>query len=151
MTRASSAVTRPHTGRSPVCTVAVGVAVAFLALGILGFIPEITSRYGDLRIAGHRSDARLFGLFEVSVLHNLVHLCTGVAGLLLARTVAGARTFLVGGGALYLVLVVYGVAIEQDGAANFLPVNDADNWLHLGLGLVMLGLAALSGRRRDGR
>ncbi|MEN3615880.1 DUF4383 domain-containing protein [Plantactinospora sp. ZYX-F-223] len=151
MHRASSTVTRPHTGRSPVSTAAVGVAVAFLALGVLGFIPEITSNYDELRLAGHGSDARLFGLFQVSLLLNLVYLLTGVVGLALARTATGARGFLIGAGAVYLVLVVYGSAIEQDSAANFLPVNDADNWLHLGLGVAMIALATLGGRRRPRR
>ncbi|MFC6023545.1 DUF4383 domain-containing protein [Plantactinospora solaniradicis] len=148
MHRASSTVSRPHTGRGRVSTAAVAVAVLFLALGVLGFIPDITSRYDDLRLAGQHSGARLFGVFEVSVLHNLVHLVSGVGGLALARTATGARTFLIGGGAIYLVLWVYGLAIEQDSAANFLPVNDADNWLHLGLGIGMLALGALSSRRR---
>ncbi|MGX7673314.1 DUF4383 domain-containing protein [Plantactinospora sp. DSM 117369] len=151
MHRASSTVTRPHTGRSPVSTAAVGVAVAFLALGVLGFIPEITSNYDELRLAGHGSDARLFGLFQVSLLLNLVYLLTGVVGLALARTATGARGFLIGAGAVYLVLVVYGSAIEQDSAANFLPVNGADNWLHLGLGVAMIALATLGGRRRPRR
>nr|WP_318783755.1 DUF4383 domain-containing protein [Plantactinospora soyae] len=127
---------------------AVAVAVVFLALGVLGFIPDVTSRYDDLGLAGQHSGARLFGVFEVSVLHNLVHLVSGVAGLALARTATGARTFLIGGGAVYLVLWVYGLAIEQDSAANFLPVNDADNWLHLGLGIAMIGLGVLASRRR---
>ncbi|GIG87396.1 membrane protein [Plantactinospora endophytica] len=127
---------------------AIAVSVVFLALGVLGFIPEITSNYDDMRLAGHLSDARLFGLFEVSVLHNLVHLVTGVIGLALARTATGARTFLVGGGAVYLVLFVYGITIEKESLANFLPVDDADNWLHLVLGIAMIGLGALTGRRR---
>ena len=33
--------------------------------------------------------------------------------------------------------------------ANFVPVNDADNWLHLGLGVGMLLLALLLWDRRD--
>lgn len=35
--------------------------------------------------AGHESHAQLFGIFEVSVLHNIVHLLFGLAGLALAR------------------------------------------------------------------
>lgn len=148
MHRASSTASRPATGRSPVSTAAFLVAFLFLVLGVLGFIPEITSNYDDLRFAGHGSDARLFGLFEVSVLLNLVHLVTGVAGLALARTAGGARTFLVGGGAVYLALFVYGLTIDRDSTANFIPVNDADSWLHLGLGIAMVGLGVLTGRRR---
>jgi hypothetical protein len=41
--------------------------------------------------AGHHSGALLLGVFQVSILHNIVHLLFGVAGRLLARTAAGAR------------------------------------------------------------
>ncbi|EWC60807.1 hypothetical protein UO65_3896 [Actinokineospora spheciospongiae] len=130
--------------------VAVVVSVVFLLVGVLGFIPGITTDYDRLTFAGHHSMAMLLGVFAVSVLHNLVHLAFGVAGLLLARTPAGARGYLIGGGAVYLVLWVYGLAIDHGSAANFVPVNSADNWLHLGLGVGMavLGFALLP-RQRD--
>lgn len=71
-----------------------------------------------------------------------------VGGLALARTVSAARLYLVGGGALYLVLWLYGLAVDHASAANFLPVNHQDNWLHLGLGLGMLALGLLFNRRQ---
>jgi hypothetical protein len=123
------------------------VAVVFLAVGVLGFIPGITTHYSDMTFAGHHSDARLLGLFQVSVLHNIVHLLFGVAGLAMARTAALARLYLVGGGAIYLVLWIYGLAVGQDSAANFVPLNTADDWLHLGLGLGMIALGLLLVRR----
>jgi hypothetical protein len=123
------------------------VAVVFLAVGVLGFIPGITTHYSDMTFAGHHSDARLLGLFQVSVLHNIVHLLFGLAGLAMARTPALARLYLVGGGAIYLVLWVYGLAVGQDSAANFVPLNMADDWLHLGLGLGMIALGLLLARR----
>jgi AI-2 transport protein TqsA len=64
------------------------VGVVFLLVGVLGFIPVITTNFGDLSFAGHHSDARLFGLFQVSILHNIVHLLFGIAGLAMARTAA---------------------------------------------------------------
>jgi hypothetical protein len=57
----------------------------FLAVGVLGFVPGITTHYDQLTFAGHHSDAALLGIFNVSVLHNLVHLAFGVAGIALAR------------------------------------------------------------------
>ncbi|MEO3745381.1 DUF4383 domain-containing protein [Plantactinospora sp. B5E13] len=123
------------------------VAVVFLLAGIAGFIPGITTHYGDLTFAGHGSGAKLFNVFQVSILHNLVHLAFGVVGLLMARTVPGARLFLVGGGAVYLVLWLYGLVIDHGSGANFLPVDGADNWLHLGLGLGMIVLGLASGER----
>src|SRR5215210_3624121 len=130
--------------RSPIQTVAGLVGLTFLLVGIAGFIPGITTDlYDGLDVAGHDGDAELLGVFQVSVLHNLVHVLFGVAGLSLARTARGSRLFLVGGGATYLVLWIYGLLIERDSGANFVPVNTADNWLHfaLGAGMVALGLA----------
>jgi hypothetical protein len=76
----------------------------------------------------------LLGVFSVSVMHNIVHLVFGIAGLIMARTAEGARAYLIGGGVIYLVLWVYGLVIDQASAANFVPVNTADNWLLFALG-----------------
>ena len=127
------------------------VAATFLLVGVLGFVPGITSDYGDMTFASHDSMAMLLGIFQVSILHNIVHLLFGVAGIVLSRTDSGARTYLVGGGVVYLVLWIYGLVIDQASAANFVPVNTADNWLHLLLGVGMIGLGVLLSRRRGVR
>jgi hypothetical protein len=124
------------------------VGAVFLLVGVLGFVPGITSDYGDMSAAGHESMSMLLGVFQVSILHNVVHLLFGVAGILLSRTDSGARSYLVGGGVVYLVLWIYGLVIDQSSAANFVPVNTADNWLHLVLGLGMIGLGVALSRRR---
>jgi hypothetical protein len=130
---------------------AAAVGAVFLLVGILGFVPGITSNYGSMTFAGHESGAELLGIFEVSILHNLVHVLFGVAGLAMARTWSGARSFLIGGGAIYLVLWLYGVLIDLSSSANFVPVNDADNWLHLVLGLAMVALGLLLARSATAR
>jgi Domain of unknown function (DUF4383) len=128
---------------APVQDVAFAVGAVFLLVGILGFIPGITTNFDALQWAGHESGAMLFGVFAVSGLHNIVHMAFGVAGLMLARTFTGARGFLIGAGVIYLVLWLYGVVIDHGSAANFVPVNAADNWLHLGLavGMIACGVA----------
>jgi len=83
----------------------------------------------------------LLGLFQVSALHNIVHLLFGAAGIALARTASGARSFLLYGGIIYLVLFVYGLVVPQDSAGNFVPLNGFDNGLHLLLGIGMVALA----------
>ena len=120
------------------------VAATFLVVGVLGFVPGITTNYDQLSFAGHESEAELLGLFQVSILHNVVHLLFGVVGLALARSYKGAVSYLLGGGAVYLVLWLYGLLIDHQSSANFVPVNDADNWLHLllGVGMLALGYAA---------
>ena len=130
------------TDRTPVQSVAAVVGAVFVIVGILGFIPGITSHYGDLSFAGHGSGAKLLGLFQVSILHNIVHLLFGIVGVALAKTAEGARTYLVGGGVVYLVLWLIGVI----GAADWIPVNTADNWLHLGLGVGMIALGFVTSR-----
>lgn len=132
--------------RSPVQLAAAVVGVVFLLVGILGFVPGVTTGYESLQLAGNESDALLLGLFQVSVLHNLVHLAFGVVGLAMSRTPSAARTFLIGGGVIYLVLWLYGLVIDQDSAANFVPINTADNFLHLGLGVGMIALGLLLDR-----
>jgi len=142
-----------RTDRSPLQLAATVVAATFVLVGILGFIPGITTHYSGMTGAGHDSMAKLLGIFNVSVLHNIVHLLFGIVGLALARTAAGAKNFLIGGGVIYLVLWIYGLLIDKNSNANFVPVNTADNWLHfvLGAAMVALGVAlarqAVNGRR----
>jgi len=128
--------------RPSVQSLAALAGVVFLLVGILGFVPGITTHYGSMSFAGHGSGAKLLGIFQVSILHNLVHLLFGISGLVLAKTAEGARTFLVGGGAVYLVLWVVGLV----GALAWLPANAADNWLHFAFGAVLVGLGVLSRR-----
>jgi len=142
-----SQTARTGTRRTHVQKAATVVGVVFLLVGVLGFVPGITTDYGSLSFASHHSGARLLGLFQVSVLHNLVHLLFGVAGLALARTVRGARTYLVVGGIIYLVLFLYGLLVPEDSSANFVPVNAADDVLHLVLGLGMIALGVVLTRR----
>jgi hypothetical protein len=146
----SDRTTTTRGARTNVQKAAAIVGVVFLLVGVLGFIPGITTNFGDLSFAGHESDARLFGLFQVSILHNIVHLLFGIAGLALARTAAQARTYLVFGGVIYLVLFVYGLIVGQESAANFVPVNTADDILHLILGIGMIGLGLALTRDRRG-
>lgn len=131
-------------------TLALITGVAFLLVGVLGFIPGITSNYDELEFAGNTSNAQLLGLFNVSILHNIVHLLFGVAGLALAGTAIRAFNYLLWGGVIYLVLTVYGIVIDQSSDANFVPINTADNWLHFALGVGMIALAFV-GRSADAR
>jgi hypothetical protein len=138
---------RASSGRTAVQKAAALVGIVFLAVGVLGFIPGITTHYGSMSFAGHMSEAKLLGLFQVSVLHNIVHLLFGIAGLALARTIGAAKSYLVVGGIIYAVLFVYGIAVPMSSGANFVPMNTADNILHLLLALGMIVLGALLTRR----
>lgn len=130
--------------RTPVQNAARVVGAVFLFVGIAGFAPGLTtSLYEGLEFAGDAGDAELLGLFEVSVLHNLVHGLFGIAGLALAATAVGARQFLLGGGAVYLLLA----AVQAVGAGDWVPLVGADLWLHLVLGVGMLAVGTATTRR----
>jgi hypothetical protein len=116
-------------GRTNVQKAALAVGIMFLLIGVLGFVPGITSNFGQLEFATADSKALLLGLFQVSILHNIVHL--------------------VFGGIVYLVLFLYGLLVGQESAANFVPLNLADDFLHLFLGIGMILLGVVLTRRRN--
>jgi hypothetical protein len=140
----SNSDTRVGTDRGRlVRTFAMTVGAVFLLVGILGFIPGITTHYSSMSFAGHMSGAKLLGIFQISVLHNIVHLLFGAAGLAMGRRADSAATYLVGGGVVYVVLWVYGLLVSAGSQANFVPLNTADDWLHLVLGLGMIALGVV--------
>jgi hypothetical protein len=131
--------------RTPVQNAARLAGIVFLLVGVAGFIPGMTTNlYDGLEFAGDDGNAEVLGLFEVSVLHNIVHALFGVAGLALAATAGGARKFLIGGGAIYLLLVV----VQVIGAGDWVPLVGPDLWLHLGLGVGMIALGVALTRER---
>lgn len=101
--------------------IAGALGAVFLLVGIAGFIPGITTGVGDMTFWGTDSGAHLLDVFHVSIFHNIVHLLYGVAGL--AAMGAGwrpSRTYLLGGGAIYLVLWAYGLVVDLN------PTRTAD-------------------------
>ncbi|MGI3780757.1 MAG: DUF4383 domain-containing protein [Janthinobacterium lividum] len=124
--------------RSQIQLGAAGFGVVFLLVGVAGFIPGITSPFMNMNFAGRGSSAKLLGIFQVSVLHNVVHLLFGVGGLLSGSTPLRARNYLFYGGIAYGVLFFYGIVLTYGSAANFVPFNAADNALHIALAAAMM-------------
>src|SRR5687768_1133349 len=94
---------------------ALVMGIAFLAVGVLGFVPGITQMEGH---PDHRSEnlavggpghGMLFGLFHVNLMHNLVHLLFGVLGLVMSRTLPAARNYARIVAVSYLLLTVMGL------------------------------------------
>lgn len=137
---------RKRPKRSQIQLGAAGFGVVFLLVGVAGFIPGITSHYMDMAVAGRSSSAKLVGIFQVSVLHNLVHLLFGVAGLVFSTTPLRARNYLFYGGIVYGVIFFYGILIPYASAANFVPLNAADDALHILLAGAMIGASLVLDR-----
>lgn len=120
-------------------TIALAFGAIYLLIGIVGFF--ITG-FGDFFA---QDPSKTLIIFDINGAHNVVHILIGVAGLLLARTLEGARTYgwllAVGYGAA----VLYGVfAVGQDW--DFLNLNWADNVLHIATAVVGVVIAKMPAR-----
>jgi hypothetical protein len=117
--------------------------VALLTLGIAGFFVT-----GSHDVVAHDHDSTLLG-FGVNPLHNLVHLITGLLGVVLWRSLPGSRAFGLLGAAVYGAAFVFGV-FALDETWNILALNTNANRLHLVLaavGVTITGLASRELRR----
>lgn len=146
MTTASPHAHGVHFGRTDVQNVGMGVGIVLIVVGVLGFIPGITTQYSELRFLGPDSQAMFLNLFQVSMLLNIVQLAIGAVGLTMSRNGMGARNFLMGFGLLYIIFAVYGLIVGVGSAANFLSFNTLDNWAHMVLGVAMIGAGWLLSR-----
>ncbi|QCQ93877.1 DUF4383 domain-containing protein [Rhodococcus sp. SGAir0479] len=126
------------------------IALILLVIGVLGFVPGATTDVDDIAWAGPGTGARLVGWVDVSVLHNVAHIATAIVGLAMSRTLAAAEMFLLGSGALGVLLGVYGLVIDTDTASNFMPVDYAASWLHLVAGVTLVFLGVALPRHDDG-
>jgi len=147
MSNATSRAAVSHNyGETAIQKAALVVGIVFILVGIAGFIPGLTYHAEHLQGAGTDSEAMLLGIFQVSILHNIVHLAFGVWGLAAAKSMRASRSFLLVGGIIYLVLWIYGLVAVGNDQLNFVPLNDADNWLHLVLAAGMILLSFVLNR-----
>lgn len=150
MTRPSiGAVPNAEPGRRPIQQAALVFGVVFLVLGILAFIPGVTTHYDRLDFTQH--DAQLFGIFWTSGLDNIVHLAFGVLGILVARSAFGSAVYLGLGGVFYILIWLYSVIADPSRSNDQVTLGAADWVLHLALGLGMLVVAVLTRPRRAGK
>ena len=117
-------------------TFAMIFGIAFLAMGIAGFIPTLVEplhpQHPPVDPEGHL----LFGLFPVNALHNVVHILFGVWGLAASRSLAGAMTYARAVAIIYAVLAVAGFIPTLNTMFGLVPLYQNDIWLHALLALV---------------
>ncbi len=133
-------------GRTDIQRAALLFGIIFLAVGVLGFVPGITSDYDKLTVFDGVG-AKLLGIIGINILENVVHLLYGVAGLAAMSSWAASKNYFVWGGAIYLALWLYGLIIDESSSANFIGLNNASHWLHFVLGVAMIGVGILLSRR----
>lgn len=117
--------------------------VVFVVIGILGFIPGVTTapHVHDPNLSIEASYGRLLGIFPVNVLHNLVHLALGVWALSVYKNYANAKNYCKISSVIYGVLAVAGLIPGLNTMFGLVPIHSHDVWLHavLALGLGYYG------------
>ncbi len=93
--------------------------VVFVLVGILGFIPGITT-----------ADGRLLGIFAVDPLHNIIHLVSGIAALAMSGSARSARTFFKGLTVVYGLVLLLGILNPDGPLLGLITHNVADLALH---------------------
>ncbi len=113
---------------------AVVFGIVFILVGVLGFINN--------PLVGAN------GYFVTDAIHNVVHLLIGIILVIAGRKSEGAsasamKIF----GVVYLVLFLNGL-VTPDLLLGFVTQNEADTWLHLFLGIVLL-IAGFTAKGND--
>jgi hypothetical protein len=118
---------------------ALTLGVVLVAVGVLGFIVEPSFAIGDSAQRG------TLIAFDINGWHNVVHVLSGVVGIALAGTAAKARLFCIGYGIVYTLVAILGFVVGDGGLLlSIIPINTADNLLHLAIALTGIGIGLTS-------
>lgn len=110
-------------------TAALVLGVVFLAVGVLGFIPNPL--------------ISPTGLFVVNTAHNLVHIVSGLVLLAGAYGGLGSALALKIVGVVYAIVAVLGLVAGGNMVLGMIAMNTADHWLHVALAIVILAAGFL--------
>ena len=103
--------------------------VVLLLVGVLGFIPGITT------------DNHLLGIFHVNALHNIIHLVSGAVALYCGMTsVKASKTYFQVFGVIYALVAILGFVYGDNAILGLVANNMADTWLHVVIAVTVLYL-----------
>jgi hypothetical protein len=118
---------------------AMALGGVLVLVGIVGFLVEPSFGVGDSAQRG------TLILFDINGWHNVVHLLSGIVGLAMAGTAARARLFSIGYGVVYVLVTILGFVVGDGGLLlSIIPINTADNLLHLVIALTGIGVGLAS-------
>ena len=100
---------------------------ALLLAGIIGFLAD-----ADFNTGSDINGDKLLGIFEVNGIHNLIHIASGLLLLAASPKRASARAVAIGFGLVYGIVTIIGLIDGKD-VLGLIPVNPADNVLHIAL------------------
>lgn len=125
--------------RTPAQLYALVVGAVLVIAGIIGFF--VSTAFGTPGETG-----ALLGILEVNGWHNVVHLASGALLLAVAGRADTARTVVLAFGAVYVLVFILGLVMDP--ILGIIPVNGADNILHLLLALSAIGAGLASSDQR---
>jgi hypothetical protein len=111
---------------------ALGFGIVFLVIGLGGFLPFLVTK-------DSMGMSLLLGIFMVGALHNVIHLASGIGALVGSRSAQYAKLYFQIFGLVYALVTVVGF-VQGNTVLGILPVNLADNFLHLVIAAVSLYL-----------
>lgn len=131
-------------------TFALVFGIVYLLVGVLGFIPGLTSHHADMPpITIDSFYGKILGLFPVNILHNIVHLAIGAWGVLSSKSVAASRLFGKGLAIIYGLLAILGLIPGLNTMFGLVPIYGHDVWLHA-LSALIAGYFGFVARESDG-
>jgi hypothetical protein len=130
--------------KTPAQIYAYAVGAVLVLVGLIGFAADSAFDTGQGIDGG-----KLLGIFEVNGIHNLVHLASGLLLLAIAPKRATARLGVIAFGLVYALVTLIGL-IDGEDVLGLIPVNPADNVLHIALTALAL-LAGFISRDDDAR
>ena len=123
--------------RTPAQWYALLIGAVLLLVGILGFVSDGTFDTGS------SIDGDSFLGFEVNGWHNLVHIASGLFLLAMSPRASAAKAGVLAFGLIYGLVTIIGM-IDGETVLGLLPVNGADNVLHLALSVIAVAASLAS-------
>jgi hypothetical protein len=103
--------------------------VVFVLVGLLGFVPGLTT------------DGNLLGVFHVNLLHNIIHLASGIVALLAGfASLRYSKLYFQVFGVVYALVAVLGFISGDNDVVGLVANNMADNLLHVVIAVTALYL-----------
>ena len=106
--------------------------IFYALIGILGFIPAlVTTPEVAAGMEAEMAHGRLFGLFPVNILHNLVHLGVGIWGIIAAKDFDSSVFYAKVNAIIFGLLLILGIIPATNTLFGLVPLYSHDIWLHL--------------------
>jgi len=114
--------------------IAILFGIAFIFAGVAGFMPAFTT------------NGALLGIFEVDSMHNMGYIVSGVIAIMAATSYRLTKLYFLIFGVIYTIVAILG--FWRNGDLFIMHVNMADNFLHLGIGIVSLLLGYYASKKQ---